>query len=296
MKYILCLVLLLTSISLAAQRDYSWKDSYPARADAINDWVQYLTVSSGYMGPFALPVPEIFPAEIKSESEASLGYANYQCTKGDATTNAMMSGFYYAFPSRKMAVELTIVPHESYKYSDAMADYYHAKSTSGSCGGDFIINSYIQILNQNARRPDVTLRYTLRTASGGDTDNARYVNAAGYSFDFSVGKDVYTDSDSRVRFYGMYGFYCWQLLNFENAQNDAHLYGIGMLYEWKKFMIKADFGGYDGYRDEKDRPLVLRWRADIPLTDHFLLRSSIEHGVRDFPYTGYMINMVYKFK
>ncbi len=292
MKYILGLVLFFMSASLFAQRDNTWQQDYPD----VTDWSQYITISSGYMGPFALPVPEIYPAEIKSKTEVSLGYANYQCQKGEATTNAMLSSFYYTFPSRKMAVELTVVPQESYNYSDAMADYFHAKGTSGSGGGDFIINSYIKILDQNARRPDISLRYSLRTASGGDVNNARFVNAAGYSFDLSVGKDVFTDSDSRVRFYGMYGFYCWQLLNFENFQNDAHLYGIGMLYEWKKFMIKADLGGYDGYRDEKDRPFVLRWRADIPLNDHFVLRASLEQGLRDFPYKGYLINMVYQFK
>lgn len=291
MKYTLTVFLFLLSSVLWAQRDYSWTNGY----GDVADWGQYITVSPKYMGPFAIPVPSVYPAEIESKESAQVGYANYQCHEGDAPTNASTSALYYSFPSQRVAIELTLMINETYEYSDAMADYYHALNTEGSGSGDVCINTYVSLVEERKNIPAVMLRYVLRTASGSDLNDARHVNAAGYYFDLSLGKDVYTTEHSRLRYYAMGGFYVWQIMNYENFQNDAYLYGLGMLYQWKDFRVKWDLGGYHGYREEGDSPWVMRCNVDVPLYKSFSLNAQWEYGLRDFPYTGLMFNLVYKF-
>ena len=291
MKHTLSLLLFFLAINTWAQRDKSWMNDY----GNVTDWGQYITVSPKYMGPFALPVPSIYPAEIESKERAQLGYVNYQCHEGEAPTNASVSAFYYSFPSQRVAIEVTMMMNETYTYSDAMADYYHAFNTEGSGGGDVCVNTYVSILKEKKYLPSVTLRYALRTASGSDLNDARHVNAAAYYFDLAFGKDVYKDEHSRLRYYALGGFYVWQLMNYENFQNDASMYGVGMMYQWKDFKVKWDLGGYHGYRNEGDSPWVMRCNLDIPIYKSFLLNAQWEYGLRDFPYTGLMFNLVYQF-
>ena len=289
MKHIVAVLTLLLSTSLLAQRP--WMSDY----SSVSDWAQYITISSKYMGPFALPVPQVYPAEISSKERAQLGYVNYQCQAGDAPTNASTMALYYSFPSGRAAIRVSQVIHETYHYSDAMADYYHAINTSGSGGGDVNISTYILLIKELERRPSLTLRYALRTASGGNLNDARFVNAAAYYFDLAIGKDVFSNEKSRLRYYALSGFYVWQLMNFENFQNDAFQYGAGMLYQWKDYIARWDIGGYIGYRNEGDQPMVMRCTLDIPIYKSFLLNAQFEYGLHDFPYTGMQFSLVYQF-
>ena len=111
-KHAIFALLLLLSTPLVAQRDMSWKNDYTN----ISDWSQYITVSPKYMGPFALPVPSIYPAEIASKERAQVGYANYECHEGEAPTSASTSALYYSFPSGRVAIELTLMLNEKYLF------------------------------------------------------------------------------------------------------------------------------------------------------------------------------------
>ena len=286
---ILLLSLLVTE--LFAQRDMSWQDNYPN----ASDWSNYIQMSSKYMGPNALPVPEVYEANVLPEIEIEGGYSYYKHKNIDAPTHASFIRIYCPVAKQRVGVEVSVVPFESYKYSDNAADYLHSIATSGSGGGDIFVNTYIQILRQNMRRPDLTLRYSMRTASGGNVNDARCTDSPGYSFDLAVGKDVFAEDNQRVKFFAMLGFYCWQIEDGVNRQDDAFSYGLGASYHNKDWTIKWDLGGYTGYKNNGDSPVVMRFCADFPIVKKLHGKFLYESGLNDYPYRGYHLRLVYLF-
>jgi len=291
--YSLFFLTLCFSVAIA-QRDFSWKSEYPYQ---IIDWSQYIQMAPAYMGPHALPVPSIYEARVLDQAELEMGYTHYSHQDGEAPTNAAYTRIYYPVAAHRVGLELQFVPYESFSYSDEMADYMHTIQTSGHGGGDVYINTYIQILKQNdKRRPDLTLRYALRTASGSEVNNARHTDSPGYYFDLSLGKDVYAEGDELVRFYALLGFYVWQVPDYSKMQNDAILYGMGASYHHQAWAIKWHLGGYHGYKNDGDSPMVMRFQGDVPLSEHFRARVLYEQGFRDFPYNGIHLRLLYSFK
>lgn len=285
-------VLMVWGSIVYAQRDMSWQDDYPSE---IIDWSQYIQLVPAYMGPYALPVPSIYEGRVEEDAEVSGGYAYYSHQQGDAPTHSANTRFYYPVAKGRVAVELTLMPYESFSYSDEMADHMHTIETSGSGTGDLYINTYVQLFKQTEKRPDITMRYGLKTASGSHVNNARHTNSPGYYMDLSFGKDVFKDEHQNLRFYGLVGFYAWQLLDYSNMQNDAFLYGIGTAYHYNDWKLKWDFGGYYGYKQTGDKPFVMRMQFDAPVSEKLKLRFMYEKGINDFPYNGYHAKLVYHF-
>lgn len=295
MRFSYILLLFLLGVNAMAQRDNSWMDDYP---DGVWDWAQFIQMTPAKMGPYALPVPSIYDGRVRDKAEASAGYGYYEYTLGDAPTHSSNMHFYYPVAKNRVAIELTLMPYESFKYSDAVADEFHSyggENVSGSGSGDLYINTYVQLFQQTAKRPDVTLRYSLRTASGSNVNYARHTDSPGYSFDLSMGKDVFSKEDEALRFYGLAGFFVWQQQDESKRQNDAILYGLGTSYSHGAWKFKADLGGYHGYKKKDDSPLIARLEMDAPLSDQFKLRALYEKGFRDFPYKGYHLKLVYSF-
>ncbi len=288
-------LIILISNTVFAQRDYSWQDDYTN----VTNWWQYITPVSKYMGPFSLPVPSVYEGRIEENSELSAGYSYYEHTKGDAPTHACYTRLYLPLVAGRIAVEISLVPYESYSYSDEMADYLHAYETSGGGTGDVYINTYVQVLHEKNIRPDITLRYGIKTASGEDFDNARFTDSPAYYFDLSLGKTLLEDDKRNWRVFGNGGFYCWQYEDGEKLednmmQDDAYLFGIGTSYTYKDWKIKGDFSGYSGWKED-DKPLMLRFEGDAPLGKNFKLRFLYERGLRDYPYNGFHARLVYQF-
>lgn len=290
MRLFFCGILIFLCHQAFAQRE--WQADYPS---GIIDWSQYIQLVPKYMGPYALPVPSIYEGRVEDDAEVSGGYAYYSHQEGDAPTHSANTRFYYPVAKGRVAVELTLMPYESFSYSDEMTDYFHSYGSSESGTGDIYINTYIQVLKEKGRRPDLTLRYGLKTASGSNVNYARHTNSPGYFMDLSVGKDVFSDERQALRFYGLAGFYAWQLLDYSNMQNDALMYGIGASYRAHGWKAKWDFGGYYGYKDNGDKPLVMRMQLDAPVGQHLKLRFLYEKGIHDFPYNGYHAKLVYHF-
>lgn len=74
---------ILFTLTCSAQEDFSWwveKHNW----DGVTPWNQYMTISSAYMGPNALPVPEIKNGLIDSAASVNISYDYYKNT-GDMT-------------------------------------------------------------------------------------------------------------------------------------------------------------------------------------------------------------------
>jgi hypothetical protein len=93
----------------------------------------------------------------------------------------------------------------------------------------------------------------------------------------------------------MLGFYVFQTNLVDHMQNDALMYGGGLDMRLGSIVIENQAGGYRGYLDNGDRPLVLRlnltWDTQLPLD----LKVRFQKGFVDYSYTSLRITGLYNF-
>ncbi len=280
------------SIPIIAQDDdYTWWNN-KHNWDGHSPWTSYLTYSPAYFGPNALPVPEIRDAAIDRkmgvESRADLHFS-----KGDNTQNLFLK-LHYPFWDGRIAVEVYGVPVEHFKMDTLTRDKRAGrdKDARGVVAGDVHFGTLIQLLRDKDRWPDLLLGFSFRAPSGGGLGNARYTDAPGYHFDVSAGKSFPLGEKLQLRPYFMLGFYVWQTNLEINPQNDAFLYGAGLSLLHERFECHARWGGYKGYLNNGDAPMVLRARAAYKFANADL-RLSFQQGLHDFEYSTISLGVVF---
>ncbi len=283
---------LLLAFSCSAQEDFSWwveKHNW----DGVTPWNQYMTISAAFMGPNALPVPEIKNGLVDSAASVNISYDNYK-SKGDKTQDFYLKGVLPLFKNR-ISIELHAVPIEWYEMDTITRDEraVRTKSGKGSAGGDIYVSTSVQIL-KNKKFPDMLLRFALRTASGTHLRDARYTDAPGYYIDVSFGKSIFTKNKfiKEIRFYGDAGLYTYQTYDLQNLQDDCLMYGGGIILNAKKFSWTNCIGGYSGYLNNGDRPIV--YRSELRMLNHIHDWSiAYENGLNDYPYQKFRVTYIF---
>ena len=97
----------------------------------------------------------------------------------------------------------------------------------------------------------------------------------------------------------MTGFYSWQLYYNTDGilyhQNDALLYGAGLIFNNKKIKIEGCIAGYAGYVNIKDSPMILRLKTELAL-GNIKGVLGLQQGVReDFDYTTLSFGVIVPF-
>jgi hypothetical protein len=280
------------SSSLHAQTSYTWWDQIH-HWDGHTPWLSYLKFSPEFQGPNSLPVPEIVNGKVESIGTVEIGAVGH-FSNGDNTQN-LFTKIYYPVVPRLIAIEGYVVPLEHFKMDTATRDIRAAriKSGEGTAGGDIYFGTVIQLV-RDKKFPDVTFRMTCRTASGTNVSAARYTDAPGYFFDLSMGKDLKTKSFFNIiRPFGMIGFYSYQTNNADFRQDDAFLYGAGSDFSSEKITLTAAMGGYFGYINNHDRPIVARLNF-LKHGKNFNYGIYLQAGLNDYPYKSVKLSMIYK--
>ena len=227
---------------------------------STNLLAQRAIIAPSTLGPNALPIPEIKSGKISENFNLKIAYENHT-SKGDNTQNAFVE-LYIPVVSNKVALVLSVVPAEYYTLDNETVEIRNITTgtASGNAGGDIYVGTHIQVVKDKKNLPDILLSIDLKTASGTNTESARYTDAPGYIFDLSLGKDIITNASilESIRPFAMVGFYVYQTNRTDFRQNDAILYGAGVNLNFKKFRITSSYGGYKGYIDDGDKPNVLR--------------------------------------
>lgn len=280
----LILLYILVSVSLNGQDDYSWWNEIN-NWDGITPWDQYIIKSPGYMGPNALPVPEMKTGRLPDKAGFRL-FTDLHYSNGDNTQD-IFSSLYLPLAGNRVGLELYGVMVEHYKMDIATRDERHSRDfdAKGFSVGDLNIATLISLTRDHLKWPDMVIRIAFRIPSGSNMRGARFTDAPGYHFDLLLSKKL-TDN---LEITGMTGFYSWQL-NYNTdrvlyQQNDAFLYGAGLIYSKKRIKIEGDIAGYAGYVNIKDSPVVLRLKTELAFGKvKGVLR--LQQGVReDFDYT-----------
>jgi len=255
-------------------------------------WRYYITESSGYMGPNALPVPQTAEGYIPKHPYIQVnGWAHLSL--GDQTLNPkLLIGVPFG---NRILIEASYVPLEYFQTDEYTRNIRYSLGYEGKgwTSGDLYFSTGIQFLKNKRFIPDIHGRAVLKTASGGKYNEARHTDAPGYYFDLMAGWRFNLWEKLEMRPFISGGFYSWQVNTPGYFQDDAILYSIGLSAEYRGNRIKSYLAGYSGYFDNGDRPVVFR----VDLHHRFKKNSIVlqyQYGIRDFYFNSYSIG--YRFE
>ena len=293
---ILLSLLILCNMGLSAQEDYTWWNEIH-QWDGITPWNNLITISPGFLGPNALPVPEIQDGSIARNASVETGFDGYY-SKGDRTANLFTRLFLPLFSDRA-ALDLWYIPVEYYVTDTVTRDLRYSREYDGkgTSLGDLYFGTAIQLVQERDKFPGILVTLNARTASGTNFHAARHSNTPGYYFDLSAGKTFQTGEGilEQIRIYGMMGLYVYQTNLSNHMQNDAFLYGVGTNLEFHRWSLKQQLGGYYGYLDNGDRPMVYRALVAVNATKSMDILLRFQQGFVDFAYSSIRVSTLITF-
>jgi len=288
------LSLMMTGVTKSQERDFYWWNEIH-NWDGITNWEDYIIKSPGFMGPNALPVPQVKNGNIVYDFEVQIA-TDIHFSKGDQTQNLFLH-IDYPLVKEVVSLEFYVVPLEHYKMDITTRDYRYSRDFDGKgfAGGDIYFGTQIQIVKNNEKWPDIALGLNCRTASGTNLEGARFTEGPGYFFDLSFGKNM----NQKWNFYGMAGFYVWQA-NYNTGhvtyhQNDAFLFGLGTGYSFKSLTINNSFAGYLGYIGNDDKPIVYRLdlKKELGKID---VHAGYQYGINIVKYHMFRVSVFFRFE
>lgn len=278
-----------------SQSDWTWWNVKHGWKPGMRSWRGLMHISPGYLGPNALPVPDVKKGYVPAGSNIELGL-DFHFQKGDPTQD-IFAKYYRSFANNKIAIELYGVVVEHYAMSDSIRDSRIARDFGGKgfAVGDLYFSTLIQIV-KGRKFPDTMFRMAGRTSSGSQIEGARFSDSPGHFFDFSFSKE-YVGKNAKMTFlpFASFGFNSWQTNDDMNLQNDAVMYATGMDIKWDRWLISNSLSGYSGYKKERDRPMVYTFDLNRKLKKN-ALRLQYLYGLRDWNYQTFKFSYIWNLK
>ncbi|MCD6091351.1 MAG: hypothetical protein J7J72_07605 [Bacteroidales bacterium] len=280
----------------AVAQNYHWWWYEYHEYDGVTPWQNYLTMSPDYFGPNAFPIPDINQGRLKTniELESALeGHFN-----SHEQTYNLYTKLFIPLQKDKVGITFSMIPIEFYSYDTIIRDKRFSRNHEGkgNASGDLYIGTQIQLLKDHPKWPDLLIGINIRTASGNGYESARFADSPGYFFDLSAGK-TYSLKKSflqSLRVYTLIGFYVWQTNLAAYFQDDAILYGTGIQLNSKIFKWSNEIGGFYGYLNNGDRPMVYRSRLESTRTNSLNMSVQFEYGMHDYNFRSLRFSLVYK--
>jgi len=306
-KFLIVLsILFLPFFSSSQTRDYSEWINFGSSHVA-----KYLQIAPGTMGPNALVVPRMDYALVGYESEVELG-CDYHHMYGDTAINSYFRFLWNIAPG-KISVEVWGQPTETFRLTNELRDerqIYYDDEGWKTIIGDLLVSTYVQIMKDRSKWPDVSINYTFKTTTGENFDG-RYTNASMNYFYIAVGKSFLFDHCllDEIRLAGMGGFYVWQTNKVMMSQDEGPLFQLGFQLRKKSFNLYTEFGGYSAFDtynlindiygentvSGEDDPLVFRTRFE-KTGRHFNYSLGYQKGIRDYDYHTFSLGVTYHFE
>lgn len=292
MKWLLFLTFIFPfNICFSQEIDYSWWNK-KHNWDGRTPWPNYITLSPGFMGPNALPVPEVRGAIISDSAFFKVRYDQHGGF-GDNTQN-IFTELYVPVLKNKVAFNCWMVPFEKYAMDTITRDSRGARyeSGKGTAIGDFCFASIINIFKEKKYLPATTLECTIKTASGNNLSNARFTDSPGYLFTVHSSKSIFKKEKYAYLINVNTGFYSWQTNKERHRQNDAFVYGLTLSMQHPSFGFSTGIKGYEGYINDGDRPVVF-FANGYKNYGKIQLSLNLQYGVKDFPYQSVFFGISY---
>lgn len=294
MKRIILIFFCIFPFIAVAEEDWAWWNILHGWETGMPSWRSFIHITPGYLGPNALPVPEVKKGIVPAGSNIEVSM-DFHFQKGDPTQN-IFAKYYRSFANNKIAIELYGVVVEHYAMSTIIRDERVARDYDGKgiANGDLYFSTLVQLF-KGLKFPDTMFRIAGRTASGSRLEGARYTDSPGYFFDFSFSKE-FAGRNEKTSFmpFASFGFYSWQTNDDMNLQNDAFMYGLGADLKVSRWTVSNSLSGYSGYKKERDKPMVYTFDLTHTLK-HNAIRFQYIYGIRDWKYQtfkfSYIINL-----
>jgi len=288
--------LIISSFTQAQNEHWWWYEIHDH--DGVTPWQRYLIMSPAYFGPNAFPVPDIKQGLLQNNLQIETALEGHY--NSHEQTNNLFTKIFIPLLKDKVGIQLSMVPIEFFSYDTVIRDERFSRNYegTGSAFGDLYISTQIQLLKDHPKWPDLLLGINLRTASGDEFGSARFADAPGYYFDLSAGKTFAfkNSSNNSIRIYAMLGFYVWQTNLADHIQDDALLFGAGFQVQSKSFSLSNELGGFYGYLNNGDRPIVLRSRIQSKRDKSLNFSFQFEHGLQDYNFRSIRLSLIYRIK
>lgn len=275
--------------------DYMWWNLKHGWEPGMPSWRSFMHITPGYLGPNALPVPEVKKGIVAGGAHFEAGL-DLHFRGGDPTQDIFVK-YYRSFAGDRIAIELYGVVAERYQMSEFVRDERVARDFDGKgfANGDLYFSTSVQLV-KDRKFPNTMFRMAGRTASGNRLEGARYSDSPGYFFDFSFSKAIHGQNEKfSILPFGSFGFYSWQTNDDMNLQNDALLYGAGADLNWSRWSVSNSISGYSGYKKERDKPQV--YSIDLKRKQNGkTLRLQYLHGLRDWTYRTVKLSLIVDLK
>ncbi len=289
---------IMTAFSSLGQPDLDWwclNVGKNVNCTGSDQWIDYITISPAFMGPNALPIPEMAKGRVNNEFSFELG-SQLHFSNGDDTQN-IFTQLNYNFAKDIISIKVYAMPREWFQVTDETRDKRKLSreffNPDGAGKGDIYFGFEMQIL-KDRKFPDMMLRAFTKTTSGSNTGGARFTDSPGYFFDLSVGRklNLGNNDSNKLNLYSMLGFYVWQTYDNINPQNDAALMGFGGDFELGNFVISNSLSGYFGWKNNGDDPMV--YRAELRRkNEKFDYLLQFQNGINDYPYKSVKLSLIY---
>ncbi len=270
----------------ATSQDHEWWANN-VQWDGKTHWSTYIISKPAFMGPNALPIPELSLGHVPRSSSYTME-GQFHTMRGDQTFNSVLRGLYAVTPG-KIALEAVWIPVEYSAVSHELKTErktFHAFYNQRWATGDLYLQTYLQLLKEEGRKAGLMLRLGYRFPTSNMQGAARFTDAPGY----------YADLSSRIRLADkwhvsfMSGLYVWQTNQDDFVQNDAFLFGSGISRQMGSFNMDLHVRGYLGYLGAGDDPMAAALRCSYKKND-WEWRVGLQQGFLDFRYSSVTIGL-----
>ena len=201
--------------------------------------------------------------------------------------------FYSKKKTRDMRHEIRDTRYETRDTRYETRDNWH------NVAGDIYVSTNIQVLHHQWFKksspyiPSAVVRIGIKTASGGNFENKRFIDAPGYFLDLALAEKINWENKWAKSFSlsGSIGFYCWQTGRAE--QNDAYMYGLRAEFEALYLRLITEWGGYIGWQNNGDKPMTLKTKIGIPCPYGLEPYVAYQYGIKDWQYHEFRIGLKY---
>ena len=247
-------------------------------------------------GPNALPVIDMSAGETSEELSVEISSSYF---RGNDQINTFTPNLRLNIPlfSRWVNLEAWYSVMDFYSRHETQ-DTRH-ETNWHNVAGDIYVSTNIQVLHHKwfekawSYIPSAVARIGIKTASGGDFKNRRFIDAPGYFLDLTLAEKIeFENSWARsVSIAGAIGFYCWQTGRAE--QNDAYMYGLRAEFEARYLRLMTEWGGYNGWQNNGDCPMTIKAKLGVPCPLGFEPYVAYQYGIRDWGYHELRIGVRY---
>ena len=238
---------------------YAWWQRKHAVTSATP--LDYVRRMPAYMGPNALPVPEVYDTRVAYRTGVLAG-GEYFSGKGESTVNPDL-GICYPLQKNRISIAFRSKLFESYRMTEALRDarFVRDSAGTGSSRGESFLDIRCRVWQGLWVLPDLSVAAGIKFPSGNNLVNARHTQAPAYWIIGIAGKDVWRNSACTLRITASLGGYFWQWGDYRRC--NALLFGAGCVLIKNHINWYNGLQGYNGFSGNGDAPLLYRSRLEV---------------------------------